>query len=89
MNILYPQTKDKDDNFTQPFHSRNVHYRMLSENLAMPVYEKGVGWQLGKYQGASKDWENLKEALVEGRNAELIAFGQMVDRRVPIEIKPP
>jgi hypothetical protein len=89
MKRLYPQSIDKKGNFINQFHSRNVHYRMLSENLAMPIFKKGEGWQLGNYNGSKKDWENLKEALVEGRNAGLIPFGQMVDRRVPFEIKPP
>ena len=86
---IYPKTKDKDGNFTQRFHARNMHYRMLSENIGIPTFIKGEGWQISRYSGSEKQWNNLKEGLVEARNAGLIPFGLMRDARVRFEIRPP
>ncbi|KKL95396.1 hypothetical protein LCGC14_1855010 [marine sediment metagenome] len=85
---IYPKTKDKGDGYTQRFHARNMHYRMLSENLAIPTFIKGEGWQISRYTGSEKQWNNLKEGLTEARNAGLIPFKLMRDARVPFEVKP-
>ncbi|MCK5347653.1 MAG: hypothetical protein KAR20_29800, partial [Candidatus Heimdallarchaeota archaeon] len=81
---LYPKTKDD----THKFHARAVHYRLLSQNIGFPTFIKGEGWQISKYMGSQKQWDNLREGLTEARNARLIPFDMMVDRRVPFEIKP-
>ena len=85
---LYPKNKDENGNFINRFHARAVHYKLLSENIGFPTFTKHNGWQLSKYVGSSTQWDNLKEGLTESRNAGLIPFDMMVDRRVPFEVKP-
>jgi 5S rRNA maturation endonuclease (ribonuclease M5) len=85
---LYKPEKDVKGQYKHQFHGRNFHYRMLSENLAMPVYDKDKGWHLTRYTGSNKDYQNLNEALTEGRNAGLIPFDQIIDRRVMFNINP-
>jgi 5S rRNA maturation endonuclease (ribonuclease M5) len=84
---LYPKVKDEKGNKNR-FHARAVHYKLLSENIGIPTFTKYDGWQISKYVGSQKQWDNLKEGLTEARNAGLIPFDMMVDRRVPFEIKP-